>query len=281
MKDIRHIQLYYRQSQKVEFGKYETGGEEMHHHDMYQIEFVSSGEGTLKLNSKKYPAKRGLMYAIRLRDYHAFENVSAPLTIHRIILPMKCMPERMSYGMLKSKVDIITHLDEEPARHIENLFLMLESRGKALLNKEIYIQEWLINIIVTEFFERAAYRPLDVYVSDEEKLEKVLLYIQDNFRTKLTNEAIAKQFRMNPNYLNRIFKEHMGMTLYAAVKNTRLEYSKKLLCDTELPIAEVCDTCGYSDTANFNRDFKKLTGVTPLKFRKSKGVTNENNNSEE
>ena len=122
------------------------------------------------------------MYAIRLRDYHAFE-VSETLTVHRIILPMKCMPEKMSYGMLKSKVDIITHLDEEPSQHIENLFLMLESRGKAWLNNEIYIQEWLINIIVTEFFERAAYRPSDVYVPDEEKVDKVMLYIDDVYQS--------------------------------------------------------------------------------------------------
>ena len=280
MKDIKHVQIYYRQSYRVDFGKYETNGEEMHHHDMYQIEFVSSGEGVLKLNNKEYPAKRGLMYAIRLRDYHAFE-VSETLTVHRIILPMKCMPERMSYGMLKSKVDIITHLDEEPSKHVENLFSMLESRGEALLNNEIYIQEWLINIIVTEFFERAAHRPSDIYVPDEDKVDKVMLYIEDNFRKKLTIADVAEQFKMNPNYLNRIFKEHKGMTLYAAVKNTRLEYSKKLLTDTDMPIAEVSKTCGYSDTANFLRDFKKLTGVSPLKFRKAGGVVDENQCSEE
>ncbi|MBO5852781.1 MAG: helix-turn-helix transcriptional regulator [Clostridia bacterium] len=267
MKDIRHIQLYYRQAYKVAFDKYETNGEEMHLHDMYQIEFISSGEGTLRLNNKEYPAKRGLMYAVRLRDYHSFE-VSNTLTVHRIILPLKCMPEKMSYGMLKSKTDIITRLDDEPARHIENLFLMLESRGEALFKNEIFIQEWLINIIVTEFFERAKYKPEDIYVSDESKVEKVMLYIEDNFRKKLTIADVAEEFKMNPNYLNRIFKEHKGMTLYAAVKNARLEYSKKLLLDTNLSIADVCKTCGYSDSANFLRDFKKLTGVSPLKFRK-------------
>lgn len=280
MKDIRHIQLYYRQSYKVTFDKYETNGEEMHHHDMYQIEFVSGGEGTLKINNKEYPAKRGLMYAIRLRDYHSFE-VSETLTVHRIILPLKCMPEKMSYGMLKSKVDIITRLDEEPAQHIENLFHMLESRGKALLNNEIYIQEWLINIIVTEFFERAKYKPEDVYVSDADKVEKVMLYIEDNFRRKLTIAEVAEEFKMNPNYLNRILKEQKGVTLYAAVKSARLQYAKKLLLDTNLSIAEVCKTCGYSDSANLLRDFKKDTGVAPLKYRKQKGVINESDKAEE
>lgn len=280
MKDIRHVILYYRNKLKVTFDKYETNGEEMHHHDMYQIEFISGGEGTLRLNNKEYPAKRGLMYAVRLRDYHSFE-VSETLTVHRIILPLKCMPEKMSYGMLKSKTDIITRLDAEPAKHIENLFLMLHSRGKALLNNEIFIQEWLINIIITEFFERVKFRPEDVYESDAEKLEKVMLYIEDNFRRKLTISEVADHFKMNTSYLNRIFKEQKGITLYAAIKNARLEYAKKLLIETNLSIADVCKTCGYSDSANLLRDFKKLTGVAPLRFRKLKGVVNELDQDEE
>lgn len=280
MKDIRHIQLYYKEAFKVTFDKYETNGEEMHHHDMYQIEFISGGSGTLKINNKEYPASRGLMYAVRLRDYHSFE-ASETLTIHRITLPLKCMPEKMSYGMLKSKVDIITRLDEEPATHIENLFLMLESRREALFKNEILIQEWLVNIIVTEFFERAKYRPEDIYESEADKVDKVMVYIEDNFRKKLTIADVAAEFKMNPNYLNRIFKEQKGITLYAAVKNARLQYSKKLLVDTSLSIAEVCKTCGYSDSANFLRDFKKITGVAPLKYRKLKGVIDESATDEE
>ena len=125
------------------------------------------------------------------------------------------------------------------------------------------------------------FRPEDVYVSDAEKLEKVMLYIEDNFRRKLTIAEVADHFKMNTSYLNRIFKEQMGITLYAAIKNARLEYAKKLLIETDLSIADVCKTCGYSDSANLLRDFKKLTGVAPLRFRKLKGVVNEFSEDEE
>ena len=40
-------------------------------------------------------------------------------------------------------------------------------------------------------------------------------------------------------------------------------------------------TGGYSDTANLLRDFKKLTGVAPLRYRKLKGVVNESDTDEE
>jgi AraC-like DNA-binding protein len=74
---------------------------------------------------------------------------------------------------------------------------------------------------------------------------------------------------MNPNYLNRIFKEEKGVTLYAAVKDIRLEYAKKLLVETDLSTSEICATCGYSGEANFQRDFKKEFDTSPMKYRKS------------
>lgn len=261
------LKLYYRQYE-IEFEKYTTDSFEMHLHDTYEIEFVASGRGIHRLNNKEYPLKRGAMYALRLRDYHEMD-ITETATIHRIKMPIKCMPEKLSYGMLKNKANIITEVDEELATHIENLFELLESRPKALLNDEIFIQESLINIIVTLFTNYETANPFDVYVSEEDKVEKVMLYLQDNFRQKLTIADVAKHFNMNPNYLNRIFKAQKGITLYAAIKNFRMEYAKKLLVETELSSSEVCSTCGYSGDANFLRDFKKEFGTSPMKFRRS------------
>lgn len=266
-KPDNRLKLYYRQYE-IEFERYETESQSMHLHDTYEIEFITGGSGTHRLNNKEYPIKRGMMYALRLRDYHEMQ-VEETVTVHRIKMPLKCMPEKLSYGMLKNKANIITEVDDELAAHIENLFLLLESRPKALLNDEIYIQESLINIIVTLFTNYEKAKPCDVYVSEDEKVEMVMLYLQDNFRTKLTIADVAQYFNMNPNYLNRIFKAKKGITLYAAIKNFRMEYAKKLLVETDLSSAEICSTCGYSGDANFLRDFKKEFGTSPMKYRKT------------
>ncbi len=266
-KPDNRLRLYYRQYE-IEFEKYETESQPMHLHDAYEIEFVTKGSGVHRLNNKEYSIKRGMMYALRLRDYHEIQ-ADEPITVHRIKMPLKCMPEKLSYGMLKNKANMITQIDEALTLHIENLFLFLESRPKALLNDEIYIQESLINIIVTLFTNHETANPGDVYVTEEAKVEMVMLYLQDNFRQKLTIADVAKCFNMNPNYLNRIFKAQKGITLYAAIKNFRLEYAKKLLVETELSSSEVCTTCGYSGDANFLRDFKKEFGTSPMKYRKT------------
>lgn len=262
------LKLYYRQFE-IKFEKYESDSQPMHWHDTeYEIEFVSNGKGVHKMNGKDFPFERGCMYVARLRDYHQID-ITEKATIHRLKLPAKCMPERLVYSMIKSKASLLTKMDEDMTAHIENLFCLLESRPKAESIEEIYMQECLINLIVMLFTGEVNKNPGDSYVSKEEKVEKVLAYLQDNFRRKLSVAEVAAAFDMNPTYLNRIFSEKLGMTVYAAIKLYRMTYAVELLVNTEMRTSEICKMCGYSDDANFQRDFKKRYGISPMKFRKA------------
>ena len=47
----------------------------------------------------------------------------------------------------------------------------------------------------------------------------------------------------------------------------RIEYAKKLLLTTDLPIEEVIWQCGYSNKGFFYKKFRESTGCTPMHFR--------------
>lgn len=263
------LKLYYKDYETA-VEKYETNGQARHWHDIYEIEFVSSGNGINRLNEKEYPIKRGLMYLTRLRDYNEM-TVTETATIHRFKLPAKCMPDRLVRSILKNKANLITQMNEEMATHIENLFTLLESRPKAdkYDDEEIYMQECLINLIVMLFIGEVNTNPGDLYVPVQNKVYDIWYYIQDNFRSKLSLKSVAATFDMNPNYLNRIFNKYLGMTIYYAIKLCRLTYSEKLARETNMMSSEICIACGYSGDANFLRDFKKKYGMSPLQYRKA------------
>jgi len=46
-----------------------------------------------------------------------------------------------------------------------------------------------------------------------------------------------------------------------------VEEAKRLLESTDLPMEEISEQTGYSDTSFFRRLFKRLTGLTPGKYR--------------
>lgn len=259
--EINHRDKYFT---KVE--KYETDGQETHWHDEYQIEFIASGEGVHLLNSKEFPLKRGQMYVTRLRDFHEMK-VTKTATVHRITLPELCMPERFVRSMLKSKANLITQMNDETTAHIENMFLLLESRPEAKSVEEIYMQDCLLNVIIMLFTCEVNENSADDYKPTHVKIMDTLLYIEENCRQKLTLKSVAEHMKMNPSYLNRIMRQHTGFTVYAAVKIARLRYAAKLCRDTDLQCKEICKICCYSGDANFQRDFKKEYGVTPRQYR--------------
>ncbi len=56
------------------------------------------------------------------------------------------------------------------------------------------------------------------------------------------------------------------------VNSIRIEASKKLLLDSSIPLMEVSDRVGFDEQSYFTKVFKKMTGVTPGKYRESRGV---------
>lgn len=93
-------------------------------------------------------------------------------------------------------------------------------------------------------------------------------YIINHLADRLSTARIARALRINPDYLNRVFREvhHMTMTQY--LHRRRLSDAAKLLRETTDSVAEVASMCGYSSVAHFRRMFERLNGLSPREYRR-------------
>ncbi len=82
-----------------------------------------------------------------------------------------------------------------------------------------------------------------------------------------TLEALAKEYNVSPSSLSHRFKEVTGMSVMEYLLSCRLAAAKNLLIETDLPIGEIVEQCGFSDSSNFSRTFKARTGLSPSAFR--------------
>jgi AraC-like DNA-binding protein len=73
---------------------------------------------------------------------------------------------------------------------------------------------------------------------------------------------------VSPGHLNRTVKKATGKSVGAWIDIARLGIAKRLLRDTELPVAEIATAIGLDDPSYFSRFFKHHTGLTPLIFRR-------------
>lgn len=99
-------------------------------------------------------------------------------------------------------------------------------------------------------------------------IHRAVSYIQANYGLPLTMAAVADHVGYSHSYFSKIFKEEMGCSFRAYLNLVRVEKSKILLLAGNLPIAQICEVCGFENQSYHCKVFKKLVGVSPDRFRK-------------
>jgi YesN/AraC family two-component response regulator len=76
---------------------------------------------------------------------------------------------------------------------------------------------------------------------------------------------------LSPAYFSRIFKEEMGENFNSYVNLIRIEAAKKLLLNEQVPLVDISSLVGFEGQSYFSKVFKKMTGMTPGRFREARG----------
>ncbi|MCL2216901.1 MAG: AraC family transcriptional regulator [Defluviitaleaceae bacterium] len=99
----------------------------------------------------------------------------------------------------------------------------------------------------------------------------VITYINGNLNDELNLAVLASISGHNPNYLSSIFRKETGVCISDYIMSKRIEDAKFLLCHTNNPISEIANYYQFSSQSHFTQRFAKITGMTPLVYRKSLG----------
>lgn len=79
---------------------------------------------------------------------------------------------------------------------------------------------------------------------------------------------VAKQVGTYDKKLTRIFRRHLGMTVFAWIREERLHKSQELLADSGMGIQDIAALVGFGSACNFTTAFRRRTGLTPSEYRK-------------
>lgn len=80
---------------------------------------------------------------------------------------------------------------------------------------------------------------------------------------------LAREVGLSLSALRRQFKRATGLSLHAYALQCRVSAARELLADTALPVKEIAEQLGYRDVYFFTRQFRQLTGVPPVQYRRS------------
>ncbi len=101
-------------------------------------------------------------------------------------------------------------------------------------------------------------------------VQKALTYIESDLSADLSLSTLAGMQNISASYLSNIFKKETDKTVTEYVNGKRMDYAAHLLATTKQQIQSIAQLCGILDVQYFSKLFKKVKGMTPKEYRKSR-----------
>ena len=79
---------------------------------------------------------------------------------------------------------------------------------------------------------------------------------------------IAKSIGTDYSYLSKLFSTVAGVTIERYIISQKIERAKELLSYEELSVSEIAWQLGYSSSQHLSNQFRSVTGLSPLDFKK-------------
>jgi AraC-like DNA-binding protein len=106
------------------------------------------------------------------------------------------------------------------------------------------------------------------YASTNFRVPHAVRFMEEKFaEPRIDLATVARAVDVTPAHLDRLLKEHTGLTFLQQLRRIRMGHADRLLLTTTASIKETASACGYGHLGTFGRDFHRAHGCAPRVWR--------------
>lgn len=251
----------------------------LHWHDEMEIITITSGRGLITVQPERYHVRSGDLLLIPPQTVHSIEQEDgAPMEYFNILFrfSLLCAPGDSCWEKYLRPIAEHTRrfpvflpadapLNGQLRPYIDDL---TENRRRRYTDHELMVKSDLFAILhLLQPYCGEVNTAARSRWTAQEKLKKVLLFIQEQYPSPITVKEAAKLCSFSPSYFEKLFRELTGTSFTQYLKDYRLEAAAQLL-DTGLSVTEASSRSGFDSPSYFTRAFAAKYGMTPSAYRK-------------
>jgi len=252
-----------------------------HCHDFCELVIVTQGGAMHWLEGREFPVTAGDVFLLQGNQRHYFYNrqnldlINIMYDPEKIGLPengLRRMPGYCAMFMLEPtyrrqhRFASRLHLKRIPLAHVEALAEEMEHEGQeANPGYEVALRAKLLELLV---YLSRAYTETDTTEAHALlRVGNVIGALENDFSKEWTLDELTAIAHMSRSNLMRVFRKATGQTPIEYLLRLRIQKTMELLRNTDLSITEIAMEVGFNDSNYFTRQFRKIVGKSPSKFR--------------
>ncbi len=252
-------------------------GEQLHFHNYAEIGYCYNGHGRMLIEDREYRYEGEMFTFIPERIPHT--TISDPGNICKweflfIDIDSFVKNEMGSSGM--NADDILRIINKrgtlKTKAHHERMDTVIRTIIEECRRQDPYYKETIkgcLRQLVVELLrleeEREAVKKQKAFTKS---IEKALAYVDSHYAEDVRISDMAAECTLSESHFRRTFENIMQMKPLAYVNFVRIKKACDLLEQTEDSIQEVSFKVGFPTLSTFSRNFRKVTGTTPNRWRR-------------
>ena len=231
----------------------------------YQLLYITKGRGMFSSESSgRSQVKEGYMFLLFPGEWHTYRpDPGTGWNEYWIGFDGRVMDEWVKDGFFRKESPVFNiGLNEEIIALYKRAIIIAEAQ-------EANYQQALSGI-ACNLVSMAIYlsRNRDFNKSDiASQMNQAKIAVHENI-SAITPEELAKITCMSYSKFRKIFKEYTGFAPSQYIQEVRITMAKELLTNTSKSIKEIAIELGYENKDYFFTVFKKVTGSTPITYRR-------------
>jgi AraC-like DNA-binding protein len=255
-----------------------------HFHEMCELAFVKESFGKCIVGDYIGNFKEGDLLLLGpnlphvLLNDNVFKQPGSKKGVHAIVIyfPPDFLLNLMDDPHLNSLIQSLITRSQRGLQFYGKTKSLIIEKINSLMNKKglkkmldfLGIIDTVLDSREWQYLASVGYKN-SISTRDVCRFNEIYQYLNKNFHEKITLKEVANMANMSPSAFCRFFKLKSQKSFSIFINELRIGHACKLLLDDELSITSIAFECGYQNLTNFNKFFKRITGLTPSRYKRN------------
>lgn len=233
----------------------------------HQFLFTSSGTGVLYVDGKEYRQEKGSVFYLAPGKPHEYHPLNENWETYWLVFRGKYSDKLMQNIGFNGFAYVPSCNTSRCEKIFSRIYSAAEDPINGGENASMLVYEYILAMRETMFF------PTKETSGKSNIVGEAIMFIDRNFMQDIAIQTLAELSGVTVQHFCRVFKAETLMRPLEYLARRRISEAKALLSNTALEIGEIGRMVGYPDRNYFSMVFRRMEGVSPREYRRTKGST--------